>query len=40
MIMDGKIVADDTLENLMQGRSLEDAFYEIYTSINGGKDEV
>ena len=40
MIMDGKIVADDTLENLMQGRSLEDAFYDIYTSLNGGKDEV
>ena len=40
MIMDGRIVADDTLENLMQGRSLEEAFYEIYTSINGGKDEV
>ncbi|MCR5616847.1 MAG: ABC transporter ATP-binding protein [Clostridiales bacterium] len=31
MIMDGKIVTDDTLENLMRGRSLEDAFYDIYT---------
>ena len=40
MIMDGRIVANDTLENLMQGRSLEDAFYDIYTSLNGGNDEV
>jgi len=40
MIMDGKIVADDTLENLMKGRSLEDAFYDIYTSLTGRNDEV
>lgn len=40
MIMDGKIVADDILENLMQGRSLEDAFYDIYISRTGGNDEV
>lgn len=39
MIMDGKIVADDTLENLMQGRSLEDAFYEIYTGRKDRKTE-
>ena len=31
MIMDGKIVVDDTLDNLMNGKSLEDAFYDIYT---------
>lgn len=31
MIMEGKIVLDDSLPNIMQGRSLEDAFYEIYT---------
>ncbi len=30
MIIDGKIVIDDTLENLMQGRPLEDAFYDYY----------
>ena len=35
MIMDGKIVANDTLENLMQGRSLEDAFYDIYVKLHG-----
>lgn len=40
MIMDGKIVADDTLDNLMQGRSLEDAFYDIYTSRMAEKGEV
>lgn len=39
MIMDGKVVADDTLENLMQGRSLEDAFYEIYSSRRDGGHE-
>ena len=31
MIMEGKIVLDDSLPNIMQGRSLEDAFYDIYT---------
>lgn len=35
MIMDGRIVVDDTLDNLMQGRPLEDAFYDIYTKIKG-----
>ena len=30
MIVNGKIVVNDTLENLMQGRSLEDSFYDIY----------
>lgn len=31
MIINGKLVKEDTLENLMQGRSMEDAFYEVYT---------
>ncbi|MBQ8569861.1 MAG: ABC transporter ATP-binding protein [Oscillospiraceae bacterium] len=35
MIINGKIVIDDTLENLMQGKSLEDAFYEYYTAYCG-----
>ena len=35
MIMDGRIVVNDTLDNLMQGRPLEDAFYDIYTHIKG-----
>ncbi len=30
MIIDGKLVINDTLDNLMQGKSLEDAFYEYY----------
>ena len=30
MIVEGKIVVDDTLPNLMNGRSLEDSFYDIY----------
>ena len=31
MIVNGKIVVNDTLPNLMNGRSLEDSFYDIYT---------
>ncbi len=30
MIIDGSVVMNDTLDNLMQGRPLEDAFYEFY----------
>ena len=36
MIMDGKIVVNDTLENLTNGKSLEDAFYDIYVDMKGG----
>ncbi len=32
MIIDGKIVICDTLDNLKQGKSLEDAFYDFYTN--------
>lgn len=40
MIIDGKIVANDTLENLMNGKSLEDAFFDIYINYQakGGKN--
>ena len=34
MIIDGKIAANDTLEALMLGSSLEDAFYEVYTKYH------
>lgn len=37
MIIDGKIVIDDTLDNLKKGRPLEDAFYDFYTEYK--KDE-
>ena len=30
MIVNGKIVVNDTLANLTNGRSLEDSFYDIY----------
>ena len=33
LIIDGKIIANDTLEAVMNGRSLEDAFYDIYSEI-------
>lgn len=35
MIVDGKIVINDTLPNLMNGKSLEDSFYEIYQKYRG-----
>ncbi len=35
MIIDGKLAVVDTLENLMQGRSLEDAFYDYYLKYTG-----
>ncbi|MBR3056957.1 MAG: ABC transporter ATP-binding protein [Clostridiales bacterium] len=38
MIVDGKIVVNDTLPNLMNGRSLEDAFYDIYTEHQAKKE--
>lgn len=31
LIINGKMLANDTLENVMKGRSLEEAFYDIYT---------
>ncbi len=39
MIIDGKIVVNDTLDNLMHGCSLEEAFYDIYISYKKS-DEV
>ena len=35
IIIDGKIVENDTIENIMNGRSLEDAFYDIYKEHKG-----
>ncbi len=34
MIVNGKIVVNDTLQNLTNGRSLEDSFYDIYTEYS------
>lgn len=34
MIIDGKIVIDDTLDNLKHGKPLEDAFYEFYSQYH------
>jgi len=36
MIVDGKIVKNDTIENLMDGSSLEDAFYAYYVKYKKG----
>lgn len=38
MIIDGKIVVNDTLENLKQGKSLEDAFYEFYINYQAKEE--
>lgn len=40
IIIDGKIVKNDALENIMNGRSLEDAFYDIYTEVKGDKENA
>ncbi len=34
MIIDGRIVLDDTIANLTKDQSLEDAFYDIYTQFH------
>lgn len=31
LMVDGKIIKNDTIEHVMNGKSLEDAFYDIYT---------
>lgn len=40
IIIDGKIVKNDTLESIMNERSLEDAFYDIYTEVKGDKENA
>ena len=35
VLLNEKLVKEDTLENLMQGRSMEDAFYEVYSKHVG-----
>lgn len=40
IIIDGKIVENNTLENIMNGRALEDAFYDIYTEVKGDKENA
>ena len=35
VIIDGKMVADDTLENLTAGKSLEDKFFDLYAETVG-----
>jgi sodium transport system ATP-binding protein len=38
LIVDGKIIKNDTLEYVMNGKSLEDAFYDIYTEHMKGQE--
>ena len=39
MIIDGKLVKNDTLTNLMNGRSLEDAFYDYYVKYKRNEEK-
>jgi sodium transport system ATP-binding protein len=39
VIIDGRMVACDTLENIKNGKSLEDRFFDIYSELKGGNDE-
>jgi sodium transport system ATP-binding protein len=38
LIVDGKIIKNDTLDAIMDGKSLEDAFYDIYTEYLSGQE--
>lgn len=38
LIMDGKIVAFDSIENLKKGKNLEDAFFDFYTEYCAQKE--
>ena len=39
VIIDGRMVACDTTENIKNGKSLEDRFFDIYSELKGGSDE-
>jgi len=36
IIINGKMVLDDTLDKVRGGKSLEDRFFEIYREVTGG----
>ena len=37
IIVDGKMVADDTLKKVCNGKTLEDRFFEIFNEVTGGR---
>ncbi|MBO4668041.1 MAG: ATP-binding cassette domain-containing protein [Bacilli bacterium] len=39
IIINGKMVTEDTLENLTKEKSLEDKFFEIYNQVEGNSNE-
>ena len=39
MIINGKIAADDTLQNFTKEKPLEDVFYDIYIRYHGGEEK-
>ena len=39
VVIDGRMVACDTLANIQNGKSLEDRFFDIYSEMKGGNDE-
>ena len=38
VIIDGRLVACDTLENVCNGMSIEDRFFELYKEVKGGEE--
>jgi len=38
IIVDGKMVADDTLKKVCNGKTLEDRFFEIFNEVTGGRE--
>lgn len=39
VVIDGRMAACDTLEQIRNGKSLEDRFFDIYSEMKGGNDE-
>lgn len=39
MVIDGRMAACNTLEQIRNGKSLEDRFFDIYSEMKGGNDE-
>ena len=38
VIIDGRLVACDTLENVCNGMTIEDRFFELYKEVKGGEE--
>ena len=37
ILIDGKLIAEGTLEEVCKGKTMEDAFFDIYSDLKGGE---